>query len=89
MQTRSTIASYSVATDLKQRNQMWNDATGDEYERGNNRNASDPAVGEFVDTELPALRFDRMFVPACESLADLDCLYRFLSSRLGINFKGK
>ncbi len=68
---------------------MWNEATGDEYERGNNRNASDPTVGEFVDTELPALRFHRMFVPACVGLADPDRLYRFLSTRLGINFKGK
>jgi len=37
----------------------------------------------------PALRFHRIFVPACASLADLDRLYRSLSTRLGINFKGK
>ncbi len=77
---------------------MENETAGEEYERGNNCNARDPAVGEFVDAEIavaeppahrPALRFHRMFVPACVSLADPDRLYRSLSTRLGINFKGK
>ncbi len=77
---------------------MANETTGEEYERGNNRNASDPAIGEFNDAEMvvaerpshrPASRFNRMIVPACVSPADLDRLYRSLSTRLGINFKGK
>ncbi len=77
---------------------MWTGATGKEYERGNNRNASDPAIEEFVDAEMavaerpahrPASRFNRMFVPVCVNLADLGRLYRSLSTRLGINFKGK
>ena len=82
----------------QQRNKMWTGATGMEYERGTNRNASDPAVGEIVDAEMevaerpaqrPTSHLHRMFVPACVSLADLDRLYRSLSTRLGINFKGK
>ena len=77
---------------------MRNETTGEEYERGNNRNASDPAIGEFVDAEItvaerpahqPALRFHRLLVPACVIPADLDRLYRSLSTRLGIYFKGK
>ena len=77
---------------------MWTGATGKEYECGNNCNASDLAVGEFVDAEMavaerpahrPASRFNRMFVPACVNLADLDRLYRSLSTRLGFKFKGK
>ena len=62
---------------------MWTETTGKEYERGNNRNASDPAIGEIVDVEMavaerpahrPASCFDRMFVPACVIPADLDRL---------------
>ncbi len=77
---------------------MANETTVEEYGRGNNRNASDPAIEEFVDAEMAvaerpahrrASRFNRMFVPACVSPADLDRLYRSLSTRLGINFKGK
>ncbi len=77
---------------------MWTGAMGKEYERGTNCNASDPAVGEFVDAEMavaerpahrPTSHLHRMFVPACVSLAGPDRLYRFLSTRLGINFKGK
>ncbi len=77
---------------------MWTGATGEEYERGNNRNASDPAIGEFVDAEMaaagrppfrPASRFRRGFVSACVIPANLGRLYRSLSTRLGINFKGK
>jgi len=87
-----------VVTKPHQRNKMWTGTTGTEYERGNNCNASNPAAGEFADAEMavaerpahrPASCFHRMFVPACVSLADLDLLYRYLSTRLGINFKGK
>jgi len=77
---------------------MWTGATGKEYERGNNCNASNPAVGEFVDAEMaprraagsPAGLALPLHVRAGRaSLADLDRLYRSLSTRLGINFKGK
>ncbi len=77
---------------------MENETTAEEYGRGNKRNASDPAVGEFVGAEMavaerpahrPASRFDRTFVPACVIPADLGRLYRSLSTRLGINFKGQ
>ena len=77
---------------------MENETAAEEYGRGNKRNASDPAIEEFVDAEMAvaerpahrrASRFNRMIVPACVSPADLDRLYRSLSTRLGINFKGK
>ncbi len=77
---------------------MENETTGEEYERGNNYNASNPAVGAFADAEMavaerpahrPASCFSRMFVPVRVSLANLGRLYRSLSSRLGIIFKGK
>ncbi len=77
---------------------MENETTAEEYGRGNKRNASDPAIEEFVDAEMavaewpahrPASRFNRMFVPACVIPADLGRLYRSLSTRLGINFKGQ
>ena len=68
---------------------MENETAGEEYERGNNRNASDPAAGEFVDAEMPALRFNRTFVPGWVSLADLGRLCGSLSTRLGIHSKGK
>ena len=68
---------------------MWNETAGEEYERGNNSNASDPAAGEFVDAEMPVLRFNLMFVPARVSLADLGRLCGSLSTRLGIHSKGK
>jgi hypothetical protein len=77
---------------------MENETTGEEYERGNNRNASDPAIGEFDGAEMtvagrpahrPVSRFHRRFVPARVIPTDLDRLYRSLSTRLGNNFKGK
>ena len=74
------------------------ETAGEDYERGNNRNASDPAVGGPVNAERaiaerPALRpawhFNRMFVPASAILANPGRLRRSLSTRLGIIFKGK
>jgi hypothetical protein len=46
---------------MQQRNKMWVETADEEYERGNNRNASDPAVGDLIDAERaiverPALR---------------------------------
>jgi len=54
-------ASYGIATNMHQNNKMSIETAGEEYERGNNRNASDPEVGELVNAEgaiaeRPALR---------------------------------
>jgi len=98
MLTRSMAASHNMATNMHQKNEMFIETAGEEYERGNNRNASDPAAGELVNAETaiverpalrPAWRFNRMFVPASAILADPGRLRRPLPSRLGIIFKGK